>query len=79
MPKGDAMTARMELRYAAYCESRDGGSHPADAGTAAGVGQATWRKYERAYRRARGLPEDTMEYRQARRHAADAAEGVWRS
>lgn len=52
-------TARMQEKFARYCELRAAGSLPADAGRDIEVGAGTWQKYERAWREKQGLDRRT--------------------
>lgn len=59
--KGEAQRKRAEARYAEYSRQRDKGLLPADAARDLGVGKATWDRYERSYRQARG--EERLSWR----------------
>jgi hypothetical protein len=50
------MTEKMMAKFAAYSQARDDGERTHDAGAAVGISDRTREKYERSYRRSRGLP-----------------------
>ena len=49
-------------KFARYCELRDGGAYPVDAGRETGLADGTRRAYERAYKQLRGIPRGKSAY-----------------